>query len=111
VSRHEGNSVSETGFADEVARALASNKRLAILRWLREPAAHFPPMPEGGAAEEGICSRCIAQKLGVTQPTAEEHLRLLTDAGLLRPRRIDEVTFYSRDEERIAGVERLLRNE
>jgi hypothetical protein len=38
------------------------------------------------------------------------HLKLLVDAGLPRPRRIDEGTFYSRDEERIAGVGRLLRH-
>jgi len=42
----------------------------------------------------------------VSQPTASEHLRILVHAGLLRPKRIKQWTFYRRDEKRIAEVKR-----
>jgi ArsR family transcriptional regulator len=42
----------------------------------------------------------------VSQPTASEHLRVLSQAGLVRPRRIRQWTFYRRDEKRIRGIQR-----
>ena len=48
----------------------------------------------------------IAEKLGVSQPTASEHLRILTSAGLIRGKKIKQWTFYKRDEQRIADVKR-----
>ena len=48
----------------------------------------------------------IAQKLGVSQPTASEHLKILSTAGLVRGKRIKQWTFYKRDEERIEAVKR-----
>jgi len=45
----------------------------------------------------------------VSPPTASEHLRVLTHAGLLRAQRIKQWTFYRRDEKRIADVKRLFR--
>lgn len=89
-------------------RALASEKRLAILEWLRDPRAHFPPQVDGDLVEDGVCSASIADKLGVSQPTASEHLNVLTRAGLLRATRVKQWTFYKRDEERIAGLKRTL---
>lgn len=49
----------------------------------------------------------IADKLGVTAPTASEHLRLLTATGLLTAKRIKQWTFYRRDEKRIAEVKEM----
>lgn len=48
----------------------------------------------------------IADKLGVSAPTASEHLKLLTAAGMLRSKRIRQWTFYQRDEQRIAEIKR-----
>jgi ArsR family transcriptional regulator len=53
-----------------------------------------------------VCGLFIAQKLRVSQPTASEHLRILTQAGLLRVKRIKQWTFYRRDDKRIAAVKR-----
>src|SRR3954469_15599578 len=92
----------------DVLKALGNDKRLAILRWLGDPVAHFPPQRDGDLVEDGVCSVFIAAKLGVSAPTASEHLRLLTATGLLRARRIKQWTFYRRDEERIAAVQRML---
>lgn len=98
----------EVGLDVEVLKALGNEKRVAILAWLSDPVAHFPPQRDGDLVTDGVCSVFIADKLGVSQPTASEHLRLLVAAGLLRPRRIKQWTFYRRDEERIADVKRML---
>ncbi|WP_426512217.1 ArsR/SmtB family transcription factor [Dactylosporangium sp. McL0621] len=95
----------------EVLKALGNEKRLAVLEWLADPRAHFPPQRDGDLVEDGVCSVFIAGKLGVSAPTASEHLRLLTAAGLLRATRIRQWTFYRRDEERIAAVKRMLAEE
>jgi DNA-binding transcriptional ArsR family regulator len=91
----------------EVLKALASDKRVAILEWLRDPAAHFPPQRDGDLVDDGVCSVFIADKLGVSQPTASVHLKLLTAAGLLRAKRIKQWTFYRRDEQRITEVKQM----
>jgi ArsR family transcriptional regulator len=88
----------------DLLKALANEKRLAILEWLRDPVQHFPPQRDGDLVEDGVCSVFIADKLGVSQPTASEHLRLLTAAGLLRAKKTRQWTFYRRDEDRIAEV-------
>jgi ArsR family transcriptional regulator len=89
-----------------VLKALANDRRLEILNWLKDPRAHFPPQVDGDLVRDGVCSVFIAQKLKVSQPTASEHLRILTHAGLLRAKRIKQWTFYQRDEKRIADVKR-----
>jgi ArsR family transcriptional regulator len=89
-------------------RALASEKRLRVLDWLKDPKAHFRPQADGDRVTDGVCSLFIAEKLGVAPPTAAEHLRVLAQAGLVRPKRIKQWTFYRRDEKRIAAVKRVL---
>ena len=59
---------------------------------------------------DGVCGVLIAQKLGISQPTASEHLKVLSRAGLVRAKRIKQWTFYKRDERRIAEVKRELRS-
>ena len=93
----------------QVVKALANERRLEIMNWLKEPRAHFPPQVDGDLVKDGVCGLYIAQKLGVSQPTASEHLRILTAAGLIRGRRIKQWTFYKRDEKRIAEVKRAFR--
>ena len=89
-----------------VVKALANERRLQILAWLKQPRDHFPPQTDGDLVRDGVCGVFIADKLGVSQPTASEHLRILVQAGLLRPKRIKQWTFYKRDEKRIAEVKR-----
>jgi DNA-binding transcriptional ArsR family regulator len=89
---------------EQVVRALANPRRLQILAWLKAPSAHFPPQVDGDLVRDGVCGVLIAAKLGVSQPTASEHLKILTQAGLLRTKRIKQWTFYQRDEQRIAGA-------
>ena len=89
-------------------KALANERRLEILAWLKDPRAHFPPQVAGDLIRAGVCSLFIAQKLGVSPSTASEHLRILSQAGLVRGKRIKQWTFYRRDEKRIAEIKREL---
>jgi ArsR family transcriptional regulator len=92
-----------------IVKALANERRLQILTWLREPRGHFPPQVDGDLVRDGVCGMFIAEKLGVSPPTASEHLRILTRAGLVRAKRVKQWTFYKRDEKRIAEVKRAFR--
>jgi DNA-binding transcriptional ArsR family regulator len=92
----------------DLVKALASDKRLLILDWLRDPVAHFPPQRDGDLVTDGVCSLFLAEKLGVSQPTAGEHLKVLSRAGLIRGRKIKQWVFYRRDEARIAEAKELL---
>jgi DNA-binding transcriptional ArsR family regulator len=96
---------------EESLKALANDKRLQILSWLKEPTAHFPAQKDGDLVKDGVCGLFIAEKLGVSQPTASEHLRVLTDAGLVIGKRIKQWTFYRRDEKAIAAFKSVLKRE
>jgi DNA-binding transcriptional ArsR family regulator len=87
-------------------RALANERRLRILGWLKDPRSHFPPQRDGDLVRDGVCGLLIARKLGISQPTASEHLKVLAQAGLVRGKRIRQWTFYRRDEARIRAIKR-----
>lgn len=87
-------------------RALANDRRLQILEWLKDPVEHFPPQVDGDLVKDGVCVVFIAEKLGVSQPTATEHLKVLSQAGLVRSKRIKQWTFYKRDETRIREIKK-----
>ena len=90
-------------------KALASDRRLQILEWLKDPERHFRPQVDGDLVKDGVCGVLIAEKLGVSQPTVSEHLKVLTQAGLLRSKRIKQWTFYKRDEESIRSIKSAIR--
>ena len=89
-------------------RALANERRLQILEWLKEPRRHFPPQVDGDLVRDGVCAVLLARKLGVSQPTLSEHMRILSQAGLVRGKRIKQWTFYRRDEARIKELKQLI---
>jgi ArsR family transcriptional regulator len=91
-----------------VLRALASERRLQILEWLKDPTAHFRPQVDGDLEKDGVCAVLLAEKLGISQPTLSEHMRVLSHAGLVRAKRIKQWTFYSRDERRIQELKRTI---
>src|SRR5215471_6133511 len=100
-----------TSFDDDVEsafRALASDRRLLILDWLKRPRAHFPPQVDGDLVKDGVCGVLIAAKLGVSQPTVSEHMKVLTQAGLVRAKRIKQWTFYKRDETAIRALKQAI---
>ena len=93
---------------ESVLRALASERRLLILKWLKAPKTHFRPQVDGDLVKDGVCGVLIAEKLGVSQPTVSEHLKVLSQAGLLDSKRIKQWTFYKRNEPRIAELKRAI---
>lgn len=95
----------------DLLRALANERRLQILTWLKDPRAHFPPQVDGDLVDDGVCAIFLADKLGVSQPTLSEHMRLLVGAGLVKATRIKQWTFYKRDESRIAEATKSIADE
>ena len=89
-------------------RALSNERRLQILEWLKQPKRHFRRQVDGDLVKDGVCGLLIAQKLGVSQPTVSEHMKVLSQAGLVRAKRIKQWTFYRRDETRIAELKRAI---
>jgi ArsR family transcriptional regulator len=89
-------------------RALANERRLQILEWLREPRKHFREQVDGDLVEDGVCGLLIAEKLGVSAPTVSEHMRVLTAAKLVRVKRIKQWTMYRRNEAAIAAMKRAI---
>jgi DNA-binding transcriptional ArsR family regulator len=85
-------------------RALASERRLQVLDWLKDPRAHFREQVDGDLVGDGVCGMLIAEKLGVSQPTVTEHMKLLVEIGAVRAKRIKQWTFYKRDEERLRAI-------
>ncbi|HTB00648.1 MAG TPA: helix-turn-helix domain-containing protein [Bradyrhizobium sp.] len=88
----------------DVIKALANERRLMILDWLKDPRAHFSPQVDGDLVNDGVCALLLAEKLGITQATLSEHMRVLVQAELVVPKRIKQWTFYRRDEARIRAV-------
>ncbi len=87
-----------------VFKALASEPRLLILEYLKDPLRHFPPQVYGDLVEDGVCADFIREKLGISAATATQHLKVLSDAGLIRPKRMKQWTFFKRVEPAIAAI-------
>ena len=89
---------------ERTLKALASERRLQILEWLKDPEAHFPKQEHGDPVEHGACNQFIVEKLGVSQPAASRHLKVLVDADLITPTRRKGWVYYRRNEDVLAAV-------
>jgi ArsR family transcriptional regulator len=96
--------------AADVFKALANERRLQVLAWLKDPRRHFRPQTDGDLVDDGVCGQLLAEKLKISQATLSEHMRVLIQAGLVRPKRIKQWTFYRRDDQRIKAIKSLLRD-
>jgi DNA-binding transcriptional ArsR family regulator len=92
----------------DIIKAIANERRLQVLDWLKDPEAHFPPQIDGDLVKDGVCAVLIAEKLGISAPTLSGHMRVLSQAGLVRSKRIKQWIFYKRDEERIRALKTLI---
>lgn len=93
---------------EQVLKALASARRIQILEWLKNPVANFPVQEHGDPVEHGACNLFITDKLGVTQPAASRHLKVLTEARLLIATSRKGWTYYRRNEEALDVAKRLV---
>lgn len=96
-----------------VLKALASEPRLRVLKWLKEPSMHFPQQVDGDFETDGNCADYIREKLGVAAAaaaaTASRLLTLLTNAQLLIATRKKGWVFYRRNEVAITQFSKDLR--
>lgn len=88
----------------DILKALANERRLVVLEWLKEPREHFLPQVDGDLEDDGVCAVLIAEKLGITPATLSEHMRILVQAELVHAKRIKQWIFYRRNEDRIAAL-------
>lgn len=50
----------------------------------------------------------VARILGISQPAATKQLKVLHNAGFVRPKRVGQAVYYSIDEETVADYHRLM---
>ena len=86
---------------ERAIKALASARRLQVLDWLKDPATNFPPQEHGDPVEHGACNMFITDRLGVSQPAASRHMKVLVDAGLVTATPRSGYVYYRRDESAI----------
>ena len=87
-------------------QAISNERRLQILEWLKKPRTNFPRQIDGDLVRDGVCAVLIAEKLGISQPTLSEHMRVLCQAKLVQSKKIKQWTFYKRNEARIKEIKR-----
>ena len=51
-----------------------------------------------------ICACHILEKLNITQPTLSHHMRILSDCGLVKERKVGKWMYYSLDEIKVKDV-------
>ncbi|EEA02624.1 putative transcriptional regulator, ArsR family [Burkholderia sp. H160] len=81
---------------DAILKALSNPLRRQILRWLKEPAVHFPDQTL--SLEHGVCASSIDARCAVSQSTVSAHLKMMQGAGLVISTRIGQWIFFSRNE-------------
>jgi DNA-binding transcriptional ArsR family regulator len=96
--------------AADMFKALANERRLQILAWLKDPRRHFRAQADGDLIEDGVCGLLLAEKLKISQATLSEHMRVLVQAGLVRPKRIKQWTFYRRNDDKIKAIKSLIQD-
>lgn len=87
----------------EQSKALASDARQSILKWLAEPDANFSHQESGAPSDIGVCVTLITEKLQMAQPTVSRHLELLRRAEFVTAQKIGKWSFYKRSELEISA--------
>ena len=94
---------------DVALKALANERRLQVLEWLRNPRAHFRPQVDGDLVKDGVCGVLLAEKLGVSPPTsAASTCACWWMRAWCAPKRIKGWTMYKRDEQAIAAFKKAI---
>ena len=75
-----------------VLKALANEKRLKILAWLKDPKQHFSSA-QSDVCKVGVCVGLIEKKSGLSQSTVSQYLLQLQQADLIMMERCGQWTF------------------
>jgi DNA-binding transcriptional ArsR family regulator len=92
----------------KILKALVSGRRIQVLKWLKDPVAHFPAQEHGDPIEHIAYNLFITNKLGVTQPAASRHLKVLTEAGLVIATPRKGWIYYRRNEAALDEAKRIV---
>ncbi|KTD45868.1 transcriptional regulator [Legionella taurinensis] len=84
-----------------VLKALANEKRLKILGWLKEPGKHFSSA-HCDVIADGVCVGLIEKKSGLSQSTVSQYLSQLQQAGLISMERRGQWTYCKLNQKLIA---------
>jgi ArsR family transcriptional regulator len=89
----------------EVIKSLSNETRLNILKWLKDPFAHFPKEELSEETPEiGVCVSDIAKKAGMSVPTVSDYLKTMSVANVLIATRKGQWTYYKRNEQLIQDL-------
>lgn len=88
-------------------KALANEKRLQILLWLKDPKKHFTSM-HCDVEKDGVCVGLIEEKIGLSQSTVSQYLMQLQQAGFITTERKGQWTYCKRNEKAFKELIKLL---
>jgi DNA-binding transcriptional ArsR family regulator len=91
----------------ELLKALSNEKRLQILKWLKEPKKNFKS-PHCDVEQDGVCVGLIEKKIGLSQSTVSQYLMLLQKAGLITTERRGQWTFCKRNDKAMRELIKML---
>mgnify|MGYP001405109802 FL=1 len=77
---------------NDILKALANEKRLLILQWLKNPGDHFTS-DKCDVNTQGVCVGLIEKKIGLSQSTVSQYLLQLQRADLITMERVGQWTF------------------
>ena len=85
----------QIGKIAEIYKAFSDPTRLKILKLLVD--------------HKFQCVNAITGKLGVTQSAVSQHLRILSEAGILKSRKEGTSVYYTINDKRVMGIIRMLK--
>lgn len=78
-----------SGSLTDIFKVLSDENRLKIVRAL---------------ANESLCACQLLEGLGISQPTLSHHMKILTDAGLVQPRKLKTQVYYDLNKEQVSSL-------
>lgn len=79
-----------------VLKALANERRLEIVEWLKQPSKHFSSS-DCDVEKMGVCVGLIEKKSGLSQSTVSQYLVVLRQAGIITMERCGQWTYCKLD--------------
>lgn len=77
---------------NNILKALANDRRLTIVSWLRHPEKHFTSS-HCDVSADGVCVGLIEKKIGLSQSTVSQYLLQLQQANLITMERKGQWTY------------------
>lgn len=91
----------------KIFKALGNETRLNILLWLKNPAENFEQQLHANVMSDfpgGVCVRSIKTRTGLSQSTISNFMSVLEEASLVESRKIDQYTYFRRNEQTISEI-------